>query len=76
MARLVLERLQRKFGEAVLETSSACGNDTAVMTRERLHEAAEFLRDDRELAFDMPIDCTAVDWLGRRQPRFEILWRL
>jgi NADH-quinone oxidoreductase subunit C len=76
MAHVILDRLRRKFGDAILETHSQHGNDTAVVARERLVEIAEFLRDDRELCFEMPIDCTAVDWLGKREPRFEVIWHL
>jgi NADH-quinone oxidoreductase subunit C len=76
MAQIVLERLRRKFGDAIQETHSELGNDTAVVERHRLTEIAEFLRDDRELAFDMPIDCTAVDWLNKREPRFEVVYHL
>jgi NADH-quinone oxidoreductase subunit C len=76
MAAIVLDRLRRRFGDAILETSSDHGNDTAVVTRERVVEIAEFLRDDPELQFDMPIDCTCVDWQGRREPRFEVIYHL
>jgi NADH-quinone oxidoreductase subunit C len=76
MAKVVLERLRRKFGDAILETSSDFGDDCAVVAREKLGEIAEFLRDDRELAFDMPIDCSAVDWFQKREVRFDVIWHL
>jgi NADH-quinone oxidoreductase subunit C len=76
MAQIVLERLRRRFGDSVREIHSELGNDTAVVERHRLIEIAEFLRDDRELLFDMPIDCTAVDWLGRRELRFDVVYHL
>jgi NADH-quinone oxidoreductase subunit C len=76
MSRVVLERLRRRFGDAVLETSSDLGDDLAVVARPMLAEIAEFLRDDRELAFDMPVDCTAVDWHLKREQRFDVVWRL
>lgn len=76
MAEWVLERLRRKFGQAIISTSSELGNETAVVDATRLREIAEFLRDDRELQFDMPIDCTAVDYLGQRELRFEVIWHL
>jgi len=76
MAQIVLERLRRRFGDAIRETHSELGNDTAVVDGQRLVEIAEFLRDDRELLFDMPIDCTAVDWLGKREPRFEVVYHV
>lgn len=74
MAQVVLDRLRRKFGDAIIETDAYLGNETAVVSRDRLTEIAEFLRDDRELQFDMPIDCTAVDWHQKREPRFEVIY--
>ncbi len=74
MAQIVLDRLRRKFGDAILETHNQHGDETAVVERDRLTEIAEFLRDDRELQFDTPIDCTAVDWLGKREPRFDVIY--
>jgi NADH-quinone oxidoreductase subunit C len=76
MAQIVLERLRRKFGAAILETHNEHGDETAVVETSRLREVAEFLRDDRELQFNLPVDCTAVDYLGRREPRFEVIWHL
>jgi NADH-quinone oxidoreductase subunit C len=76
MSQLVLERLQKKFGDAILEASSIHGDHTVVLAKERLREVAEFLRDDKELAFDMPIDNSAVDWWQRKTPRFEVIWHV
>ena len=76
MAKVVLERLRRKFGDAVVETHRDNGNETAVVAGERLEEIALFLRDDPELRFDMPIDNTAVDWPSRGEPRFDVVWHL
>ncbi len=76
MSHIVLERLRRKFGDAILDTHSQHGNDTALVEPTKLSQIAEFLRDDRELQFDLPIDCTAVDYLGKRDVRFEVVYHL
>ncbi|MBN1959857.1 MAG: NADH-quinone oxidoreductase subunit C [Deltaproteobacteria bacterium] len=76
MALLVIEKLQQHFANDVFDHNSPCGNETVIINRSSLPEVAVFLRDDKELAFDMPIDCTAIDWLGKREPRFDVLWRL
>lgn len=34
------------------------------------------LRDDPQLAFNMLMDITAVDWLDRREPRFDVVYQL
>ena len=64
MAARVLDALKAKFGGAVIETSSANGDDVAVVKREALHEIAAFLRDDPAMAFNYPCYCTCVDYLG------------
>jgi len=76
MAEIVLERLARKFGDAILESGREHGDETVVVLRERLRDVAEFLRDDPELDFNVPIDCTAVDWLGHREVRFDVVYHL
>jgi len=76
MAQIVLDRMRRRFGDAILETSSTHGNETAVVERDKLREIAEFLRDDPELCFDMPTDCTAIDWHEHREIRFDVIYQL
>lgn len=76
MARIILDRLRQKFGDYIQDTHDRLGNDTAVVDRAHLVQVATFLKSDPELLFDMPIDCTAVDWLGRREPRFDVVYHL
>jgi NADH-quinone oxidoreductase subunit C len=76
MAQWVIERLQRKFRGAVLHSAQMHGNETVLLDPAQLGAVAVFLRDDRDLRFDLPVDCTAVD---RQQPadaRFEVVWHL
>lgn len=76
MAKVVLNRLRRKFGDDIVDTHGEHGNETVVVRADRLFDIAQFLRDDPELQFDMPIDCTGVDWNGRREPRFDVVYHL
>lgn len=39
-------------------------------------ELFKVLRDDPKLAFNMLSDVTAVDWLDRREPRFDVVYQL
>ncbi len=71
----LLQRLRDELGEGVLSTHSFRGDRTAVLDRGSLGAACAFLRDDPENAFDMLVDVTAVDYLGRR-PRFEVVYHL
>lgn len=61
MSKKVLQILQAQFGDAIVETHSHLGDDTAVVAPARWREVARFLRDDPRCAFDMFVDITAVD---------------
>lgn len=80
MSARVLEILKEKFGDAVVETHSQFGDDTAVVVASRWKEIARFLRDDPQTQFDMATDLCAVDYLGTQsyQPgwRFEVVLHL
>ena len=73
MSRKVLDKLLKRFGEAVIEVHDQFGDETAVVLPERWKEAALFLRDDPQCAMDHFVDLTAVDYLGRQEPRFEVV---
>lgn len=77
MSQAVLDALQKKFGDAILETSSEHGDEVAVVAREKLVEIATFLRDDEAMSFEMPLFNTATDYLGLRDAeRFDVVWSM
>jgi len=72
---IVLEKIKEKFGAAVLDTHSFRGDDTALISRDKIVEAAKFLKEDPELDFNVLIDLTAVDCLNLDRPhRFEVVY--
>lgn len=75
VGRPILERLVGELAGAVAACHHRLGDDTAVVEPDRLLEVMRFLRDDPELGFDMLMDVTAVDYLGR-EPRFEMVYHL
>ncbi|ACY17012.1 NADH-quinone oxidoreductase subunit C [Haliangium ochraceum] len=75
MAQKTLDALTKKFGDAIEATSSDCGDEVAVVKREKLVEVAQWLRDDPAMAFDSPVFCTCIDNLGE-EPRFEVCYQL
>lgn len=81
MSKKVLDALKSRFGPAVLDCHSACGDDTAVIAREKLVEVCRWLNEAPEAAFDQPIDVTCVDyseWAGEGKPatRFVVVYHL
>lgn len=74
MSQQVLERLQQQFGSAIVEAGVVLGDAVAVVAADKLLEIARFLKDDPACAFNLPIDNTAVDFWGKREPRFDLVW--
>jgi NADH-quinone oxidoreductase subunit C len=75
MSVRALEALKNKFGDAIIETHSDFGDDTAVVAPEKWKEVCRFLRDDPAMAFDMAVDLCGVDY-PERTPRFEVVLHL
>ncbi len=74
MSKEALERFTGHFKAQVIATHSDHGDDTAVVKRDRLVDMVTFLRDDPALAFELLSDVTAVDYLGVKEPRFEVVY--
>jgi NADH-quinone oxidoreductase subunit C len=75
MSQKVLARLNARFGDVILETSSFRGDDEALVAPDNWLAVARYLRDDTECAMNHFIDLTAVDY-PEREPnvaRFEVL---
>ena len=75
MSQADIKRLARKFRNEVLDTSDRLGMDTALVSKDGLHEIIAFLRDDEKLQYDFLRDVTCVDYL-HREPRFEVVYVL
>ncbi|MFI5396708.1 MAG: NADH-quinone oxidoreductase subunit D [Candidatus Binatia bacterium] len=74
-AHPILDRLQAQFPHDVTGVDLYRGDVSASIAPERILDVARFIRDDPALRFDMPLDVTAVDYLGQ-QPRFEVVYHL
>lgn len=71
----VIEKIKKKFGNAVIDSHSFRGDDTIIIRKESLKEICSFLKDDRELDFDYLLDVCGVDYLPK-EPRFEVVYHL
>ena len=76
MSKDALDRLVAEFPDEVISTHSDHGDETAVVRRDRLIELMTFLRDGADVSFEMLTDLTGVDYLGIREPRFEVVYHL
>lgn len=76
MAQHVVEAVKARFPDAVVSDHAWRGDETLVLKREHFLEVCVFLRDDPAMDFKMPIDVCAVDYLGWKEPRFEVVYHL
>jgi NADH-quinone oxidoreductase subunit C len=61
----LLQKVVGRLGDLLSEHRSALGDDRIHVAREKILDAARLLRDDPELAFDLLLDVTAIDYLGQ-----------
>jgi NADH-quinone oxidoreductase subunit C len=77
VSQIVLDKLRERFGNAVLETHSDFGDDTAVVDPRRWKAICTFLREDPAMNFDLPVDLCGVDYPSRKQAgRMEVVMHL
>jgi NADH-quinone oxidoreductase subunit C len=69
-------RLRDTFPDAVLEVTTFRDELTITIARETIVGICRFLRDDPDLRYDFLADLCGVDWLGKREPRFEVVYNL
>ncbi len=69
----VIERLNGSLADAIESSSEFRGLLSVVVRRDRIVDAARYLRD--ELGFNFLENLCAVDYLGRT-PRFEVVYHL
>jgi len=71
----LLALVRQTFADKVVDTHDHCGDATVTIRREDTLEVSRALRDRPELAFNVLMDLTAVDYLGET-PRFEVVCHL
>jgi NADH/F420H2 dehydrogenase subunit C len=75
MSQDILERLRERFPNDVISIDRYRGDASATVRPESVLDVARFVKDDAVMGFDMPLDVTAVDYIGQ-EPRFEVVYHL
>jgi NADH-quinone oxidoreductase subunit C len=68
--------LKDRFPEEVKEIKEFRGQVSVVVKRDRIIDLIKFLKEEPEIQMDYLRDLTAVDWLGKKIPRFEVVYHL
>jgi len=72
----IAERIREVFPEEVLAVSEFRGQVSVTLRKTRIRDIARYLHDDPDLYFDYLIDVCGVDYLGKKEKRFELVYHL
>ena len=68
----VQTRLQGK----ILESHTLRGEEIIFLSRQGMLETFRILKEDPQLDFNFLMDITAVDYFGKKTPRFEVVYQM
>lgn len=71
-----IQYIREKLGDKMIASDAFRGDDTVTLARDGLIESFRILKEDPRLNFDFLIDITAVDYWGKKEPRFEVVYHL
>jgi NADH-quinone oxidoreductase subunit C len=72
----IADRLKERFPEDVLQTSEFGGQVSVSVKKENILGISGYLHDEPGLFFDLLRDICGVDYLGKKKPRFEVVYHL
>jgi len=72
----IAEKIKELFPEEVLAVSEFRGQVSVTLRKNRIRDIARYLHDDPDLYFDYLIDVCGVDYLGKKEKRFEVVYHL
>jgi NADH-quinone oxidoreductase subunit C len=72
----IAENIKELFPEEVLAVSEFRGQVSVTLRKNRIRDIARYLHDAPDLYFDYLIDVCGVDYLGKKEKRFEVVYHL
>jgi NADH-quinone oxidoreductase subunit C len=72
----IADRLKECFPEEVLDVKEFRGQVSVTVRKGRILEICRFLHDAPDLYLDYLIDLCGVDYLGKKENRFEVVYHL
>jgi NADH-quinone oxidoreductase subunit C len=72
----IADRLKERFADEVLETREFREQVSVTIKKDRLLEICNYLHDYQDLLFDYLVDVCGVDYLGKKDKRFEVVYHL
>jgi NADH-quinone oxidoreductase subunit C len=73
--KALFAKLTGAFGDRIIARTVAFGESVVTVDKTVAHDVLAFLKNDKNLAFDMLVELFGVDY-PQREPRFEIVYIL
>jgi NADH-quinone oxidoreductase subunit C len=75
-ASQIAERIKETFPGETLDVREFRGQVSVTLKKGRLLDICRYLHDDPDLFFDYLVDLCGVDYLGKKNMRFEVVYHL
>lgn len=72
----IAELIKDRYPTEVKDIKEYRDQISVIVNKGRIKEMLRFLHDSPELYFDHLVDLCGVDYLGRKEPRFEVVYHL
>jgi NADH-quinone oxidoreductase subunit C len=72
----IAEEIKQKFPDEVIEVTNSRDQVSIVIKRGKAFDICRYLHDEPHLSFDHLQDLTAVDYQGKKETRFEVIYNL
>lgn len=72
----IAEKIKEKFPEEVVDVTESRDQVSVIIKKGRVVDICRYLHDDPNLMLNHLQDLTAVDWRGKKEPRFEVVYNL
>ena len=76
MSKNFIDKVKSRYANSIIDCHDFRGDQTITVKKGIELELFKFLRDDPDLDFKFLMDLTAVDYLNRKDARFEIVYHL
>ena len=74
MANHFIDKINSKYKKIIIDSHNFREDQTITVKKGVIIDLFKFLRDDPELDFKFLMDLTAVDYLNRKDSRFEVVY--
>jgi len=76
MATDYIDRINSQYRDSIIDSHSFREEQTITVMKNSIVDLLKFIRDDPKLDFNFLMDLTAVDYLNRKDDRFEVVYHL